>query len=227
MARYFQDLILWGQSLHLLRAGKTLNSLTVDVYSLWLAETTCKNMCLLACTLPSPKSHIHCFLCLLRAVSQRYWKCCLPGYSLYFAPNKLNLKLSYCVYVFFFKSAKVREWSLHVPLFRAKWAGAKKADREATVSKCVLEASEEEISSKRMWLSESMPLKRKVQDWELALVFSYRVVTESGLNLCFFSGVVIHTSLLWQFETEWEKSKQLVRTILLRFPVNKTKDIES
>lgn len=124
-------------------------------------------------------------------------------------------------------AAKVQEWSLDVPLFRARWKGAKKADREATVSKCVLEASEEEISSKRMWLSESMPLKRIVQDWELALVFSYRVVTESGLDLCFFNGVVIHTSLLWQFETEWEKSKQLVRTILLRFPVNKTKDIES
>ena len=61
-------------------------------------------MCLTACTYPSPKSHI-CWpsppsSCLFGAVSQSHVRCCLPNYSPYFTPVKLNSRLSH--YDFFF-----------------------------------------------------------------------------------------------------------------------------
>ena len=58
-------------------------------------------MCLIACTLPSPKSHTDLPHCLLGAVSQSWVRCCLLGYSPHFTPNKSDVKLSRCA---FFKS---------------------------------------------------------------------------------------------------------------------------
>ena len=78
------------------RIQKSTKILPGDVCSAWLAvtctrlaETFCKSMCLIACTPPSPKSHI-CWppLLPLWSSSQSCLKCCLPGYSPHFAPNK-------------------------------------------------------------------------------------------------------------------------------------------
>ena len=62
-----------------------------------------KNRDLIACTLPSPKSHILLPPYLFGAVSQGYLRCYFPGYSPYFAPNETyQPTLRLCI---FFKSA--------------------------------------------------------------------------------------------------------------------------
>ena len=54
-----------------------------------------KNMYLIACIPPSPKSQITSHpSCLFGAVPQSYLKCCFPVYSPHFAPNKTLLQLS-------------------------------------------------------------------------------------------------------------------------------------
>ena len=65
-----------------------------------LTETFCKKyMCQIACTPPSPKSHIYGpSPCLFGAVSQSSLKCCLLGYSPRFAQIKFNLQLSRCAF---------------------------------------------------------------------------------------------------------------------------------
>ena len=52
-------------------------------------------------TPPSPKSYILTFLhCLFGTVSQSYLRCCLPGRSLHFAPNKTELAtLTFCIFI--------------------------------------------------------------------------------------------------------------------------------
>ena len=55
----------------------------------WLAETFCKNICLSACTPPSPKSHMYWpSTSLCGAVSQGCLKCYFCIYIPHLAPNK-------------------------------------------------------------------------------------------------------------------------------------------
>lgn len=124
MVRYFQDLILWGQSLHLSELKKHYSSLRW-----WLLCMTLKPPAKICAWLYAPsftKITYILFHTLEPWFSEDLEVFCLPGYSLYFAPDKLDLKLFYCVCVFFFKTAKVQKWSLDILLFRPKWEGAKK-----------------------------------------------------------------------------------------------------
>ena len=60
--KYFQELIFWAQSLHLLVSRKALNPFMRDISWLWLAENFCKsvkNFCLVEWTSPSPKPHVY------------------------------------------------------------------------------------------------------------------------------------------------------------------------
>ena len=104
--RYFQELILWAQFLHLLISRKhyTFSSWwhLLLVTSSNLHKTFCKNMCLIVCILPSPKSHIYWpspptsleqFLRAIRnAVSQ--------AAVLILPQIKLNSQLSHCAFLF-------------------------------------------------------------------------------------------------------------------------------
>ena len=101
--RYSQELTLWAQFLHLLISKKDLKSFLVTSAPQDKQKSSAKkknnNMCLTACTYPSPKSHI-CWpsppsSCLFGAVSQSHVRCCLPNYSPYFTPVKLNSRLSH------------------------------------------------------------------------------------------------------------------------------------
>ena len=99
--RYSQELTLWAQFLHLLISKKALKSFLVTSAPQDKQKSSAKknNICLTACTYPSPKSHI-CWpslpsSCLFGAVSQSHVRCCLPNYSPCFAPIKLNSRLSH------------------------------------------------------------------------------------------------------------------------------------
>ena len=60
-------------------------------------------MCLVACTPPSPKSHLYWPCpCLFGAGSQSYLRCCFLGCSPHSAPNKTYLT-TFMLYTFFFK----------------------------------------------------------------------------------------------------------------------------
>ena len=88
---------------------KSTKILHGDVCSSWLAITFtrlaanyCKNVCLIAYSSPSPKSHIYWpSPWLFEVVFQIYLKCCLPSYSAHFAPNKTYLSTFWLS--FFFK----------------------------------------------------------------------------------------------------------------------------
>ena len=97
IVRYSQKLILWAQSLYFLISRKELKSFMVATLShdqQKLHETNRnflqKNKHLIACIPVSSKSHIyHTSPYHFGANSQSYLRCCVPGYSPYFAPNKM------------------------------------------------------------------------------------------------------------------------------------------
>ena len=92
--RYFQELIIWVQFCSSSYLEKHWNPsqwwlfLVTSKSVMRLIETVWKNMCLVACTSPSPESH-DLPPCLFGAVSQSYLRCCLPSCSPYLAPNKI------------------------------------------------------------------------------------------------------------------------------------------
>ena len=97
IVRSFQELILWALILVFPHIQKSTKILYGDNCSLWLAKVheTSRNLLekyVLACIF-SPFTEITYILtfppCLFGAVSQRYLRHCLPGYSLHFAPNKI------------------------------------------------------------------------------------------------------------------------------------------
>ena len=106
--RYFREPNLWAEFLYLLKSRRAVKILHGDDCSSWpaesfpiLAETFWKNMCLVACTPTSPKSHIYCHSpYFFGTVSQNYLRCCLLSCSSRFAANKTsNSHVGY----FFFK----------------------------------------------------------------------------------------------------------------------------
>ena len=97
--RYFQELISWCQSLHLLIFRVTWNPFTVTSTPCDYQKNFCKISVSFHWTPPSAKSHILTFPhCLFRAVSQSYLRCCLPAAVLILP----LIKLATCA--FFFKS---------------------------------------------------------------------------------------------------------------------------
>ena len=105
--RYFQRKILWVEFLHLLLSRKALKPFTwclLLMTSSNLHETSSYLLkeCVLDCVY-SPLTTISYILTfppyIFGAVSQSYLKCCLPGYSSHFAPNKIWLTtLTLCIF---------------------------------------------------------------------------------------------------------------------------------
>ena len=97
--RYFQELIFLSPILvssHTQESTKILHgnncsSWLAESFTRW-AETFWKNLCLIACIPPLPKSHAYC-----PPPTPSLWssfselRCCLPGCSPHFAPNKTYL----------------------------------------------------------------------------------------------------------------------------------------
>ena len=91
---YFQDLILWAQFLYLFICRKALNSS-------WLCLYLMTSMCVFEC-MNSPFikiTYIQTFPLPPWSGFSNYLRCCLLGYSLHFAPIKLNLQLSHCAFL--------------------------------------------------------------------------------------------------------------------------------
>ena len=105
--RYFQGKILWVQFLHLLLSRKARKSfmwclLLVTSNNLHETSNYLLKERVLDCVY-SPFTTISYLLTFLPylfgAVSQSYLKCCLPGYSSHFAPNKTWLTtLTLCIF---------------------------------------------------------------------------------------------------------------------------------
>ena len=92
--RCVQDNISWAQFLYCL----TFKILHGDICSLWLAVTFCENVCLIACAVLSPKSHV--YWPDSGAISQTNLKRCLQGYIIILSQTELNSHLSHCAFVF-------------------------------------------------------------------------------------------------------------------------------
>ena len=87
--RYFQELILWAQFLYLPISRKALKFFMVITVPCDQQKPSGK-ICAWLHVSPLHQNHIYTDLppCLSGAVSQGYLRCCLPGCSLHFAPNK-------------------------------------------------------------------------------------------------------------------------------------------
>lgn len=92
--RYFQELILGAQFLHLLISRKALNSFMVISAPSWLAKPSAKRHAWLHIPLSSPKSHIYQPpLYLFGAASQSMWNAISRAIVLILPPIKLNSQL--------------------------------------------------------------------------------------------------------------------------------------
>ena len=104
IVRYLGEPILWAQFLYLLTSRKATKILHSNDCFPWLAEifrrlveSFWKNMGLIACTLPSSKSHKYCLSPhLFGAASQCYLSAVSSAIIFILPPIKLNLQLSCC-----------------------------------------------------------------------------------------------------------------------------------
>ena len=102
---YFQELILWAQFLYLLISRKALKSSWWCLFLMTSSNLheTSRNLLQKICVwlhevLFTKITYIQTFPLPPWSGFSDYLRCCLLGYSLHFAPIKLNLQLSHCAF---------------------------------------------------------------------------------------------------------------------------------